>query len=135
MLCADQLKTSTSTLAPPPPLPHSRANPAHLNVLRLDRSILYSLHSMTKTNYAAKIPLTVQLPKKKKIHFANCHISSFQLFHLVQTAATSAPEKKKAHLKPDNSGSIFYTRPRQRSNSPPPRRSCPSTFPLPGHRK
>ena len=30
------------------------------------RSILYSLYSMTKTNYAAKLPLTVQLLKEKK---------------------------------------------------------------------
>ena len=107
-----------------PPLPHSRASPPHLNFWRLDRSVLYSLHSMTKTNYAAKIPLTVQLLRKEKIHLANCHISSVQLFHLVQTRVFTGvsdfgARKKKAHLKPDNSGSIFYTRPRQRSNSPP----------------
>ena len=79
---------------------------------------------MTKTNYAAKIPLTVQLLRKKKIHLANYHISSVQLFHLVQTRVFTGVSdfgrpQKKAHLKPDNSGSIFYTRPRQMSNSPP----------------
>ena len=103
MLCADQIKTSTYTLPPPPHLPHSRANPAHLNFWRLDRSILYLFHSMTKTNYAAKIPLTVQLLKKKKIHLAYCHISSLQLFHLVQTRVFTGvsdfgARKKKKHI-------------------------------------
>ena len=84
MLCADQLKTSTSTL-PPLPFPTPEQTPRIWTFWRLDRSILYSFHSMTKTNYAAKIPLTVQLLRKKKIHLANCHISSVQLFHLVQT--------------------------------------------------
>ena len=50
------------------------------------------------------------------------YISSFKLFHLVQTCvlwllATLAPEKQK-HLKSDSSGSIFPTPRRQRSNSP-----------------
>ena len=50
------------------------------------RTILYSLYSMTKTNNAAKIPLTVQLLKgKKNSHSANCQISSFKVFHLGQT--------------------------------------------------
>ena len=54
------------------------------------RTILYSLFSMTKTNYAAKIPLTVHLLKAKKTQsLANCYISSLKLFHLVQTRVYS----------------------------------------------
>ena len=45
---------------------------------------IYSGYGMTKKNYSAKLPLTVQLLKrKKKTHLANCYMSSFKLFHLV----------------------------------------------------
>lgn len=52
------------------------------------RTILYSLHSMTKTSYAARIPLTVQLLNGKYpvSQIYNCFISSFKLFHLVRTS-------------------------------------------------
>ena len=45
---------------------------------------MYSLYSVTKTNYSTKIPLTVQLLKwkKKNSHLNNFCISSFKLFHL-----------------------------------------------------
>ena len=46
---------------------------------------------MTNTNYAAKIPSTVQLLKgrNKTSHLAYCYISSFKLFHLFQTRVHS----------------------------------------------
>ena len=57
---------------------------------------------MTKTNYAAKIPLKTTFEDlfcKPMAH--KCYISSFKLFHLVQTRvlqllATSAPEKRQS---------------------------------------
>ena len=90
-------------------------------------TILFSFYGMTKMNYAAKIPLKVQLLKgKKNSHVANCCISSFKLFHLVQIIVYSCEglrgqKKKKKHLKPYTCISIFHFLPRQRSNPPLPR--------------
>ena len=78
---------------------------------------------MTKTNYAVKIPLTVQLMKRKKKAVTqlvaiflplNSSISSKQ----VSIAVSDFGAETKKSLKSYASGSIFPIPPRQRSNSP-----------------
>ena len=85
---------------------------------------LFLLYSITKTNYAAKIPSTVQLLKErnKTSHLANCYISSFKLFYLFQARVHSYQRlwcSKKKSFETFTSSSIFSTPPVQRSNSPP----------------
>lgn len=67
---------------------------------------------MEKTNYAAKVPFTVQLRKGKKYScLANCYIpslnSSIPSKYLSIAVTTLAQNKKKFNLKPYTSGSIL----------------------------
>ena len=102
MLCADQLKTSTSTL-PPPPFPTPEQTPRIWTFE--DWIVPYCIHSIVwqRRITLPKFLWQFSYQKRKKIHFANFHISSFQLFHLVQTRVFTAvsdlgARKKKKHI-------------------------------------
>ena len=109
-------------------------------VCQLPHTTSFSFYSMTKMNYAAKNPLTVQLLKGKKIsHLANCYISSFKPSHLVQTRVCSGyrlRRLKKKYLKRHTSGSILPTPPHpDKGQTLQPGKALSSNSPLPGHRK
>ena len=99
----------------------------------------YSHSTVWKSNYAAKIPDN-SFTRRKNSHLANCYISSFNSFlsskHLSGAVSDfGARKKRKYHLKPNNSGSICPTPPRQWWNSPPLEALTRSNSLLPEHKK
>ena len=98
--------------------------------------MLFLLYSITKTNYAAKIPSTVQLLKRrnKTIHLANCYLSSISSKR-VFIAVSDFGARKRNYLKPYTS-IVQFSPPRPgKGQIHHPGKALPDKFPTPRAQK